>query len=192
MDGINMCDYVNASCKYRPDKIKCLFIAESPPAYKSDDKKSYFYFENNPGSDILFATLILALYNINYRKTDRNKSELLNKFKSDGYWLMDVVEYPINRLNGGRINPKEREQIIREHIPDFLRHLNSLKNKNIFTLSSGIIIIKKLNYEILNPVLLQHGFAVLNKGKIDFPKYYWDRDTVNGIQLALKNIQNNP
>lgn len=183
-----MCDYANAAQKYRPENIRYLFIAESPPAYKSEDKKSYFYFEDNPGHDILFATLIFALYGKNYRKSDRNKAELLLQFRRDGYWLMDVVEHPINRLNGSRINPKEREQIIKNQIPNFLTRLNSLKVKN----STGIIIIKKLNYEILSPVLLQHGFTVLNKEKIDFPKYYWDRDTVKGVRHARENIQKHP
>lgn len=184
-----MCDYAKAAQKYRPDEIRCLFLAESPPAYKSEDKKSYFYFEDNPGSDIFFATLIFALYKIKYQKADRNKAELLLKFQRDYYWLMDVVEHPINRLNRNRTNPKERERIIREQIPDFLTRLNSLKKENIFTSSSGIIIIKKLNYEILSPVLLEHGFTVFNKSKIDFPKYYRDRDTVKGVRLARKNIK---
>lgn len=184
-----MSDHADAALKYRPKKIKCLFIAESPPAYKSDDKKSYFYFENNPGHDILFATLIFALYDKKYRKADRNKAELLIDFQNDGFWLMDVVEYPINRLNGKKTNSKKREQIIREHIPDFFTRLNSLKKENIFTSSSGIIIIKKLNYEILGPMLIEHGFTVFNETKIDFPKYYWDIDTVKGVRLAREKIK---
>lgn len=116
-----MCDYTKAAQKYKPGKIKCLFVAESPPAYKSADNKSYFY----------------------------------------------------------------REQIIKNQIPNFISRLNSLKVKN----STGIIIIKKLNYDILTPVLSRHGFTVLNKEKIGFPKYYWDRDTVKGVRFCIKKIK---
>ncbi|TAN42128.1 MAG: hypothetical protein EPN22_13285 [Nitrospirae bacterium] len=179
-----VCDYTEAALKYRPNEIKCLFIGESPPAYKSEDKKSYFYFEENPGNDILFATLIFALYDKKYKKADRNKAELLNDFRNGGFFLMDTVEYPINRLDGKNINSKQRKEIIGKHTPDFLARLNRLKR--IFSPSTGIIIIKKLNYEILAPILTKHKFKVLNNNKIDFPKYYWDNDTVNGVRKAIQ------
>jgi len=92
--------YNKAALKYRPDKIRTLFIAESPPAFDEEKGKSYFFFEENPGGDILFATLVKALYDIDYRKRDGNKAQLLRRMQKDHFWLIDAVEYPINRKDG--------------------------------------------------------------------------------------------
>ena len=60
--------YQVASLKYLPKIIKILFIAESPPAFRNEKGPSYFYFEYNPGGDVLFATIVKALFNIEYKK----------------------------------------------------------------------------------------------------------------------------
>ena len=51
------------------------------PAYKNKDDMSYFYFENNLSSEILFSTIIKAIYDIDYKKKTHNKAELLESFK---------------------------------------------------------------------------------------------------------------
>jgi len=180
-----MDEYKQAALKYRPERIKVLFIAESPPAYKHNQEKSYFYFENNPRSDILFATISKALYDINYRKSDRNKLELLERLKRDGYWLIDAVERPINRIDDKITTEKERGQLIREEIPTLLLRLDKLQETGIIDPETGIILIKKIVFNVLFTVLSQRGFNVLNDSKIDFPKYYNDRDTISGIRKAL-------
>ena len=73
--------YNKAALKYRPDKIRTLFIAESPPAYDGGKAPSYFFFEENPGGDILFATIVKALYKIDYCKKDGNKAQLLKQLQ---------------------------------------------------------------------------------------------------------------
>ena len=46
--------------KYLPNKIKLLFVAESPP----EDVKRFFYFEDVPEQDSLFIQTMRVLYNI--------------------------------------------------------------------------------------------------------------------------------
>ena len=186
MGNQSLLPYRKAAHKYRPERIKFLFLAESPPAYNLIDKKSYFFFEKNPGSDILFATIIKAIFNVDYRKADGNKIELLQRFKDEGFWLVDAVEKPINKVAGQRTPEKERERLIRKSIPDLLTRLERLKQEDVLNRKTGIILIKKVVHNVLYPVLTTKGYRVLNEGKIDFPKYHNDRDTIRGIQLLLR------
>ena len=186
MDNQSILQYRKAVHKYRPERIKFLFLAESPPAYSSIDKKSYFFFERNSGSDILFAAIIKAVFNVDYRKADGNKMELLQRFRDEGFWLVDTVERPINKIAGQRTPEKERERLIIKSIPDLLSRLEQLKQKDVLNHKTGIILIKKVVHHVCYPKLTTKGYHVLNEGKIDFPKYYNDRDTIRGIQLLLR------
>lgn len=182
-----MNQYEKARNKYNPNKInkpiKVLFIAESPPSFRGESKRSYFYFKDNPGSDILFATLVKARYNNNYRKNEEDKEKLLNKLRDDGFFLMDAVEYPINRDNKWRrVSERDREKVIRNEIPNLL---NRLKNMNIDT-KTKIILIKNSVYRILYSVLKEHSHSVINTHEIGFPRYYRDRKVVREIRKALK------
>jgi len=49
-------------------------------------------------------------------------------------------------------------------------------------------LIKKIICETLAGPFAEAGYKVLNTGKIDFPKYCRDRDTVRGIRKALKGM----
>ena len=184
MQKHNIQRYNKAAEIYRPNRVKVLFIAESPPSYASTDKMSYFFFDQNPGSDILFATIIKAVFDVNYHKADGNKAELLRRFRRKGFWLLDAVNVPINKLAGQRTSPKERNCLISNSIPDLLGRLDRLKKRGVIDYRTGIILIKKIVYQILSPVLITKGYNVLNSRHIDFPKYYRDRDTIREIRLV--------
>jgi len=182
-------DYRNAAEMYRPDSIRVLFVAESPPAFSDEARRSYFFFVPNPGRDILFATLVKAVLDEDYRKGDGNKGDLLCRFQSEGYWLMDAVEYPINRAGGRRMSDSERAPVIRANVPRFLARLDRLRNDGVLLPSAGIILIKKLVFEVLRDPLAAAGHRVLHSRKIDFPKYYRDSDTIRGIREALEALR---
>ncbi len=174
--------------KYKPEEIKVLFIAESPPAVKEGGKMSYFYLEDNPGSEVLFATLVEALYYEKYRKDKKNKEELsnkkkelLNKLKKDGYFLIDAVECPINKDEKGKgIPDKKREKIIKDKISELLKELERLISHE-----TKIILIKNSVFNVLHSVLKEEGYNVLNETKIAFPVYNC-QDVVNEIRRLLK------
>ena len=180
-----MPDYREAAERYRPDKIRVLFIAESPPAYADESKKSYFYFEQNPGSDVLFATIIAALYGVKYRKASGTKPQLLQRLKDDGYWLMDAVESPINRIDDAVVKPKQRAELIRQNIPNLLKNLEALKRARTLADSTGVILIKKVVFRMLEPELRRAGYRVLHINMVGFPGYHRDRRTIASIREAL-------
>jgi hypothetical protein len=183
-----MIEYHTAALRYRPAQIRVLFIAESPPAFDADRQRSYFFFEQNPGSEVLFATVTAALYAANYRKAAGDKAMWLRRMQTDGYWLIDAVEQPINRLAGRVTTATERAWIIRENIPGLLARLETLRHDGMLQASTGVILIKKLVFDTLSPVLRASGYNLLHHEKIDFPKYHKDRDTIRGITCALATL----
>jgi len=179
--------YADASNAYRPSRIRTLFICESPPFAADPNRPSYFFFENCPGTDILFATIVKAIYDIDYRKDPERKRELLNRMKQDGYWLMDAVEEPINRDASGNIGKRRREEAIQRNIPSLLQRLSEFRASGELGDETGIILIKRNVWDLVSAPLRDAGYNVLNQGKIDFPKYYRDRDTVAGVRALLKS-----
>jgi len=179
--------YELAALDFQPDRIKTLFICESPPAFKPENGPAYFYLPEMKGSDVLFATLMKALYDVVYRKDPEWKRELLDRFCCDQFFLMDVCKEPINRDgNFKKRTDKQRERFIREATPALISELRDMKRKQQLSTDYSIILIKKNIFHLTSQPLLEAGFNVLNTTKIDFPKYYRDRDTVREIRKLLK------
>src|SRR5215475_8579359 len=99
--------FAKASRKYRPSSIKLLFIAEAPPALKSG---RFFYFTGLTTGDTLFLETMKVLYPVeagfseprgnqglefNAKRVRRRKGEFLERFKRDGFYLIDALERPI-------------------------------------------------------------------------------------------------
>ena len=179
--------YQTAALKYRPIIIKTLFIAESPPAFRPERGPSYFYFVNNPGGDVLFAAIVKALFDLEYKKNPNKKRKLLKNLRDEKCsFLLDVCKQPINRDNNFiKRSEKERKLFILKGIHRLNEELQDLKKKGILHPQVKIILIKKNIYSLLFVPLKEAGFNVLNKGKIDFPKYHGDRDTVREIRKVL-------
>jgi hypothetical protein len=112
--------YWDRAKKYLPPQIDMLFIAESPPAFKDSNKKAYFYFENSYGGDILFATIMKAIFHVHYHKNPAWKKALLKQFQRRKYFLIDAVPYPINR------DTKWRKVPARVRIKQILKNKQSL------------------------------------------------------------------
>ena len=181
LDNINTNIYNETSKKYLPDKIKVLFIAESPPAPYSNGEKSYIYFDTAK-KEVLLTTLTTAVFgNGNCFTKDDIKSDFLNRLKNEGYFLIDAVEYPINNIKG-----RDREHLIKEESGNLLNRLNELNKKNKIDSSTKIILIKVSVFNALYTLLKKYGYIVLNDSKIDFPKYYNDRDVIREIRRLLK------
>ena len=164
--------------KYKPERgrIKILFIAESPPPFKKGEKPRYFYFKENKGPDLLFSSIIKAVYDIDYRKSPEFKAEFLDRLRDDGYFLIDACEYPLGKKD-------DRNEHIKKNLPDLLNRMRELRDD-----SMKIVLIKNSVFEILNEPLRKSGFNVLNKGSIGFPRYYNDRQTVSQIRYLIKNV----
>ena len=102
MNRLDVNTYKEAAAKFLPDKIKVLFIAESPPANGS------FFFFKFPKQEILLTTITTAILGDGkgYTRND-SKIEFLKILQEKGYFLIDAVEYPINTTSD-----RNRELII--------------------------------------------------------------------------------
>ncbi len=170
---MNLEIYRREAKNYKPDNIKVLFVAESPPPLKKGEKPRYFYFKENKGPDLLFSSVVKAVYDIDYKKNPELKAKLMKKLREDGYFLVDVCEYPLRKND-------DRNAHIRKNLPDLIERLRDLRNDKM-----KIVLIKNNVFDILNGRLTKLAFNVLNRRRIGFPRYYNDRQTVRRIRVLL-------
>ena len=154
--------YKEASEKYRPDKIKILFIAESPPFYKKDEEPRYFYFEKLTGNDSLFREIMKVLYPNEHLQSKKGKIQLLKKFQKNGFFLIDACECPINQEK----KKKVRNYHIEKNFPKLKEKIKKLINKD-----TKIILIKKNVYDLLHKKLKDEKFNVINNKFLPFPSH---------------------
>ena len=99
-----MDDFNKARVKYKPEIIKYLLVAETPP--KSDSNR-FFYYENVDREDSLFIETIKVLYpneidNLTIKEVWNRKKYFLEKFKKDGFYLIDSIDEPFEKKYSSR------------------------------------------------------------------------------------------
>ena len=99
-----------------------------------------------------------------------NKHILLNKFKDDGYYLIDAIDDPMPP----NVN---KTKIIKDNIPNLID-----KIRNIVDYSTPIILISSSVYKVCYNPLLNEAFNIVNTEMIDFPG--------SGRQLEFKKKLN--
>jgi len=153
-----MNDFKVAREAYRPEKIKVLFLAEASPC--SGDR--FFYFPDVKTGDNLFLYLIRTVFpdleDVPVKQLRLQKEELLNRFKTAGYFLEDSVQEPIPKGT----SPAKKIKIIENNQQELLQILKSYKNIPLFLLSSTVF---KANYKFLK----DNGFNIVNDMPIPFP-----------------------
>jgi len=143
--------------KYKPEVIRVLLVAESPPMLET---KRFFYFNNVTKGDSLFIETMKVLYQKEFsdvKELRSRKPDFLLKFKSDGLYLLDACKVPMS-------NSKEKEQKIRRCLPELKHEILSIASQK-----TPIILISKSVYDALFQKLIQDGFNVINETMIDFP-----------------------
>ena len=151
--------YAAARNKYRPDRINLLLIAESPPS-----SGGYFYAEKTIGKDHLFREMMRALEFWPITRPMRkglDKRPMLNKFRSNGFFLIDTCDHPVDKL------PANQRRIATVQgaltLPKRVQKLNP----------SRILIIKKTVFNAVKLVLNAAGFGerILNPRPLPFPSH---------------------
>lgn len=165
--------YQRAIKKYLPNKINYLFILESPPYPKKGVLSFFYLLSTPPKQSTLFKLFMRALYGKKFTNND-DKNYWLSKFKNDGFFLIDAVEYPINKdIDGNNLSDDEyiRRLEIRKNCRNLLEILKKLNKKNIITNDTKLILIKKCVFEELYTFLNNEGFNVIDK-KVNYPNQY--------------------
>lgn len=148
--------------KYKPEQIKLLLIAETPP---KTDSKRFFYLENVQSHDYLFLEVIKVLYSdIVKNKTTKEirnlKPLLLNKFKNDGIYLIDSLEKPF-----------EEKYSARKKICLLQKGQNSLfeKIKEIINTETKVVLISSTVFQANYLFLKSNDVNIIHDFMIDFP-----------------------
>jgi|SRR5688572_16264023 len=154
--------------QYRPNKIKVLFIAESPPPSADIQSSRHFYrSEKLRRDDRLFVNTIKELYPDVAQQTEqeleRGKQNWLKKFQADGYYMIEALE----ESQKHEVTKKQRQAFIAENLPSLLSRI-----KNLATKQTKIILIKSNVFDIAAQPLREAGFTVLNTELVDYPGRY--------------------
>lgn len=152
-------DFETARKRYKPDEIKFLLVAEAPP---KEGSGRFFYFENVSDKDSLFLETMKVLYPNHYTVTKRvrlQKRRFLERFKSDGFYLIDSCDSPIEDPS-----PSKKRQQIRQSLPSLRNKLRDLATDGV-----KIVLISATVHEVCYDLLKSEGFNVINDQLIDFP-----------------------
>jgi len=151
--------YSAARNKYRPEGIRVLLIAESPPS-----SEGFFYFERTIGKDHLFRETMKALELWPRDKAMRrglDKKQLLREFRSRGFFLIDICDFPVDKLSASR----RKASIIlgASKLPGKVRRLDP----------DVIVIVKKTLYGVVREVLKEAGLGgrIVNTDSLPFPSH---------------------
>ncbi len=166
-------EFAAALRAYRPSQLRLLFVAEAPPALNSG---RFFYFPKLQNGDTLFLEMMKVLYpratgfsestdgsarSFDARRVRMGKGNLLQRFRSDGLYLMDASDQPMpNGADSGK-----KRQIIREALPQ-------LRSKVLRLCDSGdvpIILIGSPAYLVCAEAFRKIGLKVLNEEMINHP-----------------------
>ncbi len=160
-----------AARRYLPNQVRVLFVAEAPPAYKVD---RLFYFTELKDGDTLFLEMMKVLYPIevgyiqdafqpsfSVKQMRQRKPELLRKFQSDGYHLIDACEEPMP--DGADTATKIR--LMRSSLPVLQRKVRRLAPEPAIP----IVLIGSVTYSVCAEALRLDGRNVVNSAMINHP-----------------------
>jgi len=157
--------------QYRPQHIRFLLIAESPPpAPHIQSSRQFYYTDRIRTDDRLFTNTIKALYPAAAGQTEAQlqaaKAEWLTRFKNDGWYMIEALE----ASQPHSVTTKQRQARIAEGLPILLRRVKSLAASD-----TKIILIKSNVFEVAAEPLRKAGYGVLNTKLLDYPGHFNQR-----------------
>lgn len=153
--------------QHKPNHIKILLVAESPPPNTDIKSSRHFYRADKLRSnDRLFINTIKALYpdpELKDQDIEQQKQYWLNKLQSDGIYMIEALETSLPH----QVTKKERQNLIKNNLPKLIERI-----KNLTDPDTKIILIKSNVFEVAADALRQAGFNVINKALVDYPGQY--------------------
>ncbi len=177
-------DFQEARERFKPEKIKYLFVAESPPDAES---YRYFYYRDVMEKDYLFLNLMQALYPRTYRsympikELRKSKRTFLDMFMDSGCYLIESVDenLPVEMHSGQRVAR------IKENRETLLNKIKDLSDEE-----TKVILISSTVFAACYEYLIDNGINVVN-GKdqsIYFPDRWNNKSFHNQMGKLLDRI----
>lgn len=165
--------------RYKPERIEVLFVAESPPASPPEsngDEVRFFYNPNQERWDYLFLAVMEAVFpEFKSEYCPGEKDDWLCKFKEHGYYLIDAIDRPVNRLPSA-----ERRRLL-----DAAKKPKLSEIKMLVSPSTRIVLVKKNIFAAFNRPLRDAGYNVIHKSFLPFPSHGHQRDFVKKCRDCL-------
>jgi hypothetical protein len=163
--------YDNLRQKYRPNKIRFLMIAESPPPAAHVQSSRHFYRSELPRKDDrLFTNTIKALYpqaaGLTERDLESKKEDWLRRFQADGWYMIEALD----ESQPHEITKKQRQAKINAALPNLIQKVAKLAGTQ-----TKIILIKSNVFDVAAEPLRQAGYQVLNTELLDYPGHFNQR-----------------
>jgi len=171
-------DYQALRESFKPKKITCLLIAESPPASEGEEKR-FFYNPNCEKIDYLYKAVMQVLFPEFNPKERGKKRFYLKKFQEKGFYLIDAVDYPINDRK-----ITERNKLIQKNLNNKIQEI-----KNLIKKDTPIILIKANIFRLFREPLLKNGFTNICNKKIPFPRPEWQKEFKKEFKECLKKLK---
>lgn len=143
--------------KHIPQDLRVVFLGESRPD-PGEGQPRMFYLPYLSSHDNLFRGLMKALYDADAADLAGRKGYWVDRFKGDGFWLLDAVPYPVNRLS-----QKERRQALLSNVDLTTRRIDNAGP------SHGTIICHGGTYRVIAGSLKAQGITILHDLPIPFP-----------------------
>src|SRR5581483_6338307 len=105
----------------------------------------------------------------------RDKPKVLERLRADGFWMIDAVEYPVNKLGGAA-----RARAIADGAPRLIDRCVELAPER------GVIICHGKVYAAAATPLRDAGVRVLHDVPLPFPLGNWRAEFVQGFRRALR------
>jgi hypothetical protein len=146
--------YIELRDKYKPSKIRVIFVLESPPI-----SGTYFYDTDGRTSEPLFSAMMKV---IGYEPASKAKG--LGAFSKRGLFLVNATYRPVNHIR----NQKERNEAILSDLPELIQDLERTIGKR----RTKIVLVKANICRRLEEPLKAAGLNVINNATIiPFPSH---------------------
>ncbi len=172
---------------YRPEHIKVLLIAESPPPPSDVGGSRHFYrSEKVRGDDRLFVNTIKALYpeagDLKEAVLEEHKEEWLRRFQSDGWYMIEALEESMQHA----VTKPRRQELIRQALPRLVERVRALSETD-----TKLILIKSNVFVVAAVPLREAGFVVLNNALLDYPGQFNQRAYREKLANLADHASNN-
>ena len=153
---------------YKPEHIKFLLIAESPPpAPEIQSSRQFYYTDRIRKDDRLFTNTVRALYP-EYIDTpevelEAQKEALLRRLQADGWYMIEALE----SSQVHEVTKKQRQERIAKSLPRLIERVKELADEH-----AKLILIKSNVFVVAAEPLRDAGFTVLNKELLDYPGHF--------------------
>ncbi|GAC1373091.1 MAG: hypothetical protein NVSMB39_7350 [Candidatus Saccharimonadales bacterium] len=160
-----MSEYDEVRQTYRPEVIKYLLIAESPPPRAGVASSRQFYrAEYQAPDDWLFANTMRVVFaeaaDLAIKELEAQKEQWLRRFAEVGFYMIEALEKSLTH----DVTKKRRREILAEHTDELASRVGELDAS-----AAKLILIKSNVYDMLAGPLRAAGFAVLNEELLDYP-----------------------